>query len=60
VSLVEYLRARSGDYELLAAWHGERAPLDEQHAAASQAMLMVGIALREVAEAIELDREDEL
>jgi hypothetical protein len=55
MSLVEHLLARSGDYELLAAWHAERAPLDEQHAIASHAMLLVGIALREVAEAVELE-----
>jgi hypothetical protein len=55
VSLVEYLRARSGDYELLAEWHAERAPVDEQHAVACHAMAVVGIVLREVAEAIHVE-----
>jgi hypothetical protein len=44
VSIVEFLRTRSGEYELLAEWHAERAPLDDQ----------LGIVLREVAEAIEV------
>jgi hypothetical protein len=39
VSPGEYLRARSGDYELLAAWHAERAPMDDEHVVACQAML---------------------
>ena len=45
-------RGPAGEVErvrLLAEWHGERAPLDEDHLAACQAMLAVGIALREVA-----------
>jgi len=54
VSVVELLRTKSGEYELLAEWHAERAPLDEEHFVASQAMAVVGIVLREVAEAIEL------
>jgi hypothetical protein len=53
MSLAEVLRAKSSEYELLAEWHGERAPLDEDHLAACQAMLAVGIALREVAEALD-------
>jgi hypothetical protein len=32
----------------LAEWHAERAPVDEQHFVASQALLVVGIVLREV------------
>ena len=51
----ELLRARSSPYELLAEWHAERAPLDDQHFVASQAMLVVGIVLREVAEAIDAE-----
>jgi hypothetical protein len=39
----------------VAEWHGERAPLDEEHLAACQAMLAVGIALREVAEALDVE-----
>jgi hypothetical protein len=55
VSLGELLRAKSGEYELLAEWHAERAPIDEQHFVASQAMLVVGIVLREIAETIDVE-----
>jgi hypothetical protein len=55
VSLAEYLRMKSGDYELLAEWHAERAPVDEQHAVACHAMAVVGIVLRELAEAIDVE-----
>jgi hypothetical protein len=54
VSLGELLRTKSGEYELLAEWHAERAPLDDQHVVACQAMLVVRIVLREVAEAIDM------
>lgn len=50
MSLVEFLRTKSSEYELLAEWHAERAPLDEQHLAACQAMLVVGIVLMEIAD----------
>jgi len=40
--VAEVLRAKSSEYELLAEWHGERAPLDDDHSAACQAMLAVG------------------
>jgi hypothetical protein len=53
--VAEPLRAKSGEYELLAEWHGERTPLDEDHLVACRAMLAVGIALREVAEALDVD-----
>ena len=55
MSLAEVFRAKSSEYELLVEWHGERAPLDEDHLAACQAMLAVGIALREVAEALDVE-----
>jgi hypothetical protein len=54
MSSAEHLRARSVDYELLAEWHAERAPVDDQHLVACQGMLVVGIVPREVAEAIDL------
>lgn len=60
MTLAELLRTKSSEYELLAQWHGERAPLDEQHLAACQAMLAVGITLREVAEALDVDRGDDV
>jgi hypothetical protein len=59
VSVVELWRTKSGEYELLAEWHAERAPLDDQHVVACQAMLVVGIELREVAEAIDVGRGGE-
>lgn len=55
MSLGEVLRAKSSEYELPAEWHGERAPLDDEHLVARQAMAVVGIVLREVAEAIDVD-----
>jgi hypothetical protein len=59
VSLGELLRTKSGEYELLAEWHAERAPVDDQHFVAFQAMLVVGIVLREVAEAMDLEWGEE-
>jgi hypothetical protein len=55
VSLGELLRTKSSEYEVLAEWHAERAPLDEEHLVACQAMAVVGIVLREVAEAIDVE-----
>jgi hypothetical protein len=55
VSVGEFLRTKSSEYELLAEWHAERAPLDDEHFVACQAMLVVGIVLSEVAEAIDLE-----
>ncbi len=55
MTLGELLRTKSREYELLAEWHAERAPLDDEHFVACQAMAVVGIVLREVAEAIDLD-----
>ena len=59
MSLGEFLRTKSSEYELLAEWHGERAPLDEEHFVACQAMAVVGIVLREVAEAIDVEWGEE-
>jgi hypothetical protein len=55
MSLEELLRTKSSEYELLAEWHGERSPLDDEHFVACQAMAVVGIVLREVAEAIDAE-----
>jgi len=38
MSLGELLRTKSSEYELLAEWHAERAPLDNDHMVACQAM----------------------
>jgi hypothetical protein len=59
VSFGGFLRTKSNEYELLAEWHAERAPADDQHFVASQVMLVVGIVRREVAEAIDLESREE-
>jgi hypothetical protein len=59
MSLGELLGTKSSEYELLAKWHAERAPLDDEHFVACQAMAVVGIVLREVAEAIDGDWGEE-
>ena len=59
MSLGDLLRAKSSQYELLAEWHAERAPLDEEQYVACQAMAVVGIVLREVAEAIDVEWGEE-
>jgi hypothetical protein len=59
VNLGEVLRTKSSEYELLAEWDAERAPLDDQHVVACQAMIVVGIVLREVAEVIDVERGGE-
>jgi hypothetical protein len=38
-----FLRAKSGEYERLAKWHAERAPLNDEHVVACEAMAAVGI-----------------
>ena len=53
MTLGELLRTKSSEYELLAEWHAERAPVDDEHFVACQAMAVVGIVLREVADAID-------
>ena len=60
MTLAELLRAKSSEYELLAEWHAERAPLDDEHFVACQTMAVVGIVLREVAEAIDLEWDEEV
>lgn len=48
-------RTKSDEYELHAAWHAERAPLDDEHLAACQAVLVVGIVLRELADILQTE-----
>ena len=55
----DLLRAKSSEYELLAEWHAERAPLDDEHFVVCQAMAVVGIVLREVADAIDVEWGEE-
>lgn len=60
MSLAELPKTKSSEYELLAEWHAERAPLDNEHFVACQAMAVVGIVLREVAEAIDAEWGEEV
>jgi hypothetical protein len=46
MSLGELLRTKSGEYELLAEWHAELAPLGDEHVVPCEAMAAVGIVLR--------------
>jgi hypothetical protein len=55
MSLGEFLRTKSREHELLTEWHAERAPVDDEHFVACQAMAVIGIVLREVADAIDLE-----
>ena len=59
MSLGELLRTKSSEYELLAEWHGERASLGDDHLVPCPALLAVGIALREVAGALEAEWGEE-
>ena len=59
MNLGELLRMKSSEYELLAEWHAERAPVDDEHVVACQAMAVVGIVLTEVAEAVDLEWGEE-
>jgi hypothetical protein len=54
--LPELLRHRASDYELLAAWHGERSAFDPSHRTAADALAAVAIVLHEIAEAVEDER----
>ena len=55
MSLVEFLLAKSGEDELLAEWHAERAPLDDERFIGCRAMALVGIVSGEVAKAIDVE-----
>lgn len=54
----DLLNAKARDYEVLAAWHAERAPTGAagaagEHPASAVGFTVVAIALREVAHALE-------
>lgn len=53
------LIVKASDYEILAAWHVERAPLvpGGEHVATATAFVVAAIVLREVAAALDDDRE---
>ena len=55
MSVGDLLRAKSSEYELLAEWHGERVLARRRALRRLQAMVVVGIVLREVAEAIDVE-----
>jgi hypothetical protein len=56
MSLVDHLKTKSSEYERLSEWPAESAPLDDQHLATYQAILVVGIVLRELAEALRFEQ----
>ena len=51
------LRLRAYDYELLAEWHAERAPVDPASAGSAAGFIVIAIALREVALVLEAEEE---
>lgn len=53
----EALLGRARDYELLAAWHGERGSVSPECATSAVGFLVVAIVLREVAASLEDDLE---
>lgn len=53
MTLAVRLRRLAWEYELLARWHGERAPADPRQGTAADALVTVAIVLREVAAAFE-------
>jgi hypothetical protein len=55
VRVVEFLRAKSSEYELLAEWHAERAPFDNQHRVASPGHARRRHRPGEMAEAIDVE-----
>jgi hypothetical protein len=57
VTAAEALRERAREYELLAAWHDERAPLSSESAGAAVGFFVAAIVMREVAAALEEDEE---
>jgi hypothetical protein len=57
VSPAEALLHRAREYELLAAWHGERAPVCPDSARSAVGFLVVAIALYEVAAHLQDDFE---
>jgi hypothetical protein len=59
MTLVELLRTKSSEHELVAELHAERAPLDDEHAVPCHEMAAVGIVLREVEEAIDVEWGEE-
>ena len=59
MSSAEALRDRAREYELLAAWHGERALLSRESATSAVGFIVVAIVLREVALALDEDEGEE-
>ena len=57
MTVPDLLRGRASDYEVLAAWHVERAADDLAHRVAADALMAVAIVLREIAEALDDERQ---
>jgi hypothetical protein len=53
VTPAEALLSRARDYELLAAWHGERGAVSSDSATSAVGFLVVAIVLREVAASLD-------
>jgi hypothetical protein len=57
VTPAEILLSRARDYELLAAWHGERGSVSSDSGTSAVGFLVVAIVLREVAVSLDHDLE---
>lgn len=57
MSPAEALREKAREYEVLAAWHDERASLSSESAGAAVGFFVAAIVMREVAAALEEDEE---
>ena len=57
MSAAEALRDRAREYEILAAWHDERAQLSNESAGAAVGFFIAAIVIREVAAALEENEE---
>jgi hypothetical protein len=57
VTSADALRSRAQEYELLAAWHDERAAVSAESAGAAIGFLVAAIVMREVASALDEDGE---
>jgi hypothetical protein len=58
MTAIELLRRRAGDYDLLAAWHAERAADDPRMGVAANACVVIAIVLHEIAIAFDDDDSD--
>lgn len=57
MTAADVLRERAREYELLSAWHDERASVSSESAGAAVGFLVAAIIMREVAAALDGDEE---